>query len=215
MSFDDERTEYLAGGDAGGLDPAELAELDDLRALLADPATWAEPDPGLEDRVVAVVTVEARARPAGGTEGAGGRRRLRTRILAAGAGLAVAAAVVVGLLVVGSDPEQRGVELALEGTELRPGAAGAVTVRSGRTGLRLDLDATGLPRRDDGRFYQAWLGNGAGDLVSVGTFHEAEGVVLWAGVALEDFPTVTVTEEEADGDEASSGRVVLTGTAPG
>jgi hypothetical protein len=36
-------------------------------------------------------------------------------------------------------------------------------------------------------------------------------VTLWAGVSPEDFPTFTVTEERADGDQASSGRVVLTG----
>ncbi|MGH9184462.1 MAG: hypothetical protein ACRD0U_01375 [Acidimicrobiales bacterium] len=36
-------------------------------------------------------------------------------------------------------------------------------------------------------------------------------MVLWAGVALEDFPILTVTEETDDGDQASSGRVVLAG----
>jgi len=218
VSGDDERIDYLAGNGAD-LDPAERRQLDDVRALLADPATWAEPDPGLEDRVVAAVVAEAGrgsegVRPTGAPAGAGRRRRsLRTRVLAATAGLAAAAAVVAAVLVVGSEPDGGGVELALEGTDLRPGAAGSVTVRSGRTGLRLELDASGIPRRDDGRFYQAWLRNDAGDLVSIGTFHEARRVVLWAGVPLEDFPTLTVTEEEVDGGEASSGRVVLVGTA--
>ena len=42
----------------------------------------------------------------------------------------------------------------------------------------------------------------------------ATGLVLWAGVALEDFPTISVTQEEV-GDQASSGRGVLVGTLVG
>ena len=49
-------------------------------------------------------------------------------------------------------------------------------------------------------------------LVAIGTFNEPDDVVLWAGVAPVDFGTLTVTEEEADGDQASSGRRVLVGT---
>lgn len=218
MSRDDERIGYLVGEGSGGLDPAERAELDEVRALLADPATWAEPDPGLEDRVVAAVGAEAASHQQGAPSAPdppGLRRRLGTRTRAAAVGLAAAAAAVVTLLVVSSEPDPGGVEFALEGTDLRPDATGSVTVRSGRSGLRIDLDAAGLPRRDDGRFYQAWLRNDADDLVSIGTFHEGDGVVLWAGVPLEAYATLTVTEEEADGDEASSGRQVLVGTAPG
>ena len=81
-----------------------------------------------------------------------------------------------------------------------------------QSGLRIELDATGLPRRDNGLFYQAWLRNEAGDLVPIGTFHDGDDVTLWAGVAAEDFPTLTVTEEAADGDQASSGVRVLVGT---
>jgi Anti-sigma-K factor rskA len=78
------------------------------------------------------------------------------------------------------------------------------------------VDATGLPRLDDGRFYQAWLRDAAGTLVTVGTFNEPDDVVLWAGVSPIEFPTLTVTRELADGDPASSGERVLEGTiAPG
>ena len=44
------------------------------------------------------------------------------------------------------------------------------------------------------------------------TFNEGEDVVLWAGASPKQFPTLTVTEEEADGDQASSGVRVLVGT---
>ncbi|HET7719936.1 MAG TPA: anti-sigma factor, partial [Acidimicrobiales bacterium] len=73
-------------------------------------------------------------------------------------------------------------------------------------------DASGLPRLDAGRFYQAWLVDEAGVAVTVGTFNEPDDVVLWAGVSPEEFTTIAVTEEEADGDPASSGRRVLVGT---
>ncbi len=54
---DDDRIAYLNGEEpAGPLDPGERIGLDDLRDLLADPATWAEPTPDLEERVVAAIS---------------------------------------------------------------------------------------------------------------------------------------------------------------
>jgi hypothetical protein len=41
----------------------ERAELDELRALLKAPATWVQPDAGLEDRVVDAITEEAQHDP--------------------------------------------------------------------------------------------------------------------------------------------------------
>ena len=52
-----------------------------------------------------------------------------------------------------------------------------------------------------------------GVLVPIGTFNEGAEVVLWAGVSPVDFPTITVTKEQADGNQASSGQVVLSGHA--
>ena len=49
---DDDRISYLAGDAAESLTTQERAELDELRELLRAPATWVEPDAGLEDRVV-------------------------------------------------------------------------------------------------------------------------------------------------------------------
>ena len=69
----------------------------------------------------------------------------------------------------------------------------------------------GLPRLDNGRFYEAWLRNPEGILVSVGTFNEPANVTLWSGVSPRTFTAFAVTEEEADGNPASSGRRVLTG----
>ena len=70
------------------------------------------------------------------------------------------------------------------------------------------------PRRaEDGEFYQAWLKNDAGLLVPIGSFNDGRDVTLWSGVGPADFPTLTITQEVADGDQASSGLVVLMGVA--
>ncbi len=74
------------------------------------------------------------------------------------------------------------------------------------------LDARGLPRLQGGRFYEAWLRNSAGVLVPIGTFNQGHKLTLWAGVPPQNFATLTVTREHADGDQASSGKKVLTGT---
>jgi hypothetical protein len=61
---DNDRIAYLSGEVVESLTPQERAELDKLRTLLEAPATWAEPDAALEDRVVAAIAEEAaRTRP--------------------------------------------------------------------------------------------------------------------------------------------------------
>ena len=55
------RVDYLAGADDVELDATDQAELDELRALLADPTLWSEPPAELEDSVVALIAAEAGA----------------------------------------------------------------------------------------------------------------------------------------------------------
>ena len=225
MSTDDDRIRYLSGESSGALDPAERAALDDVRALLADPSLWVEPPSGLEDAVVAAIAAEVAApapetpAPVPAAQGDVVRidrpsRRRRAPRVVAGLGAAAAAVVlVIGILTIGGGGGGAdGVSIALGPTELAPDAQGTALVVAEESGLRISLDATGLPRRDGGLFYQAWLRNEAGVLVPIGTFHDGDDVTLWAGVALEEYPTLTVTEEVADGDQASSGRRVLSGT---
>jgi hypothetical protein len=95
---------------------------------------------------------------------------------------------------------------------LAPGAKGQATLTKSPSGWRIELSATGLPRLDRGRFYEAWLRNDAGVLVPVGTFNDGHRVTLWAGVPPTAFTTLTVTRERADGDQRSSGEKVLVGT---
>jgi hypothetical protein len=101
----------------------------------------------------------------------------------------------------------------LLGTELVGDATGDVTMTRTASGWRIELHASGLPRRADGEFYEAWLKDAAGRLVPIGTFNDGRDVVLWAGVPPTLFPTMTVTRELADGNQASSGQVVLVGRA--
>ena len=86
------------------------------------------------------------------------------------------------------------------------------TLTKTASGWKIELDATGLPRLEGGRFYQAWLRNADGVLVPIGTFNEGQDVTLWAGVSPKDFTTLTITREQADGEQASSGEKVLVGT---
>jgi TPR repeat protein len=140
------------------------------------------------------------------------RRRHRAGLTLALLGTAAAAVLAIALLVPTSTDNQS-VAFALNPTELAPSARGTAKVTPEESGLRIELNATRLPRREDGHFYQAWLRNDAGHAIPIGTFHDGNDVVLWAGVALDDYPTLTVTQEDADGGQASSGRVVLAGMA--
>jgi anti-sigma-K factor RskA len=145
------------------------------------------------------------------------RRTRRTRapgriVLVGAAAAAAAVAVAVGVGVFGSSPSGERFHAALAATNLAPGAAGKATLTKTTSGWRIELDATGLPRLDSGRFYQAWLRNDSGVLVPIGTFNEGRKVTLWAGVSPKEFTTLSVTREESDGNQDSSGEKVLVGT---
>jgi Anti-sigma-K factor rskA, C-terminal len=210
----------------------EIAEL----AALADGSLARERREALEDRVAAspeladrlaeqeravalaqnaAAEVEAPAALRARIEA---RRRARRGWLPRGVVLAGAAAAVVlavGIAVATLDSSSTGQRFhaALGPTNLVPAASGEATMTKTSSGWRIDLNATGLPRRESPRFYQAWLRNAAGVLVPIGTFNDGRDVTLWAGVSPKDFPTLSVTRERADTDQASSGEKVLVGTA--
>ncbi len=224
---DDDRIDYLAGGPAGALDPAEIADLDDLRALLADPSAWAEPGPDLEENVTAAVLRAAasagpgRSAPAGVTwprrtrqprTAALGSRRPRIAWLT-GLAAAAAAAVIAVVVTVGGGTHATQFQAALSGTALAPGASAQVTLTQTRSGWRITLQGQGLPRLDNGYYYEAWLKNPAGILVPIGTFNQPNNVTLWAGVPPTQYPTITITRQRADGNPKSSGLRVLVGVA--
>jgi anti-sigma-K factor RskA len=177
-----------------------LEEQERAIALTRSAAAEVEAPPALRARIEA----QRRAREP--------RRARRVAVIGAAAAAAAVVAVAIGVALSGSETAGGQFHAALGPTSLVPGASGDVTLTKTTSGWRIELDATGLPRLDDGRFYQAWLRNAAGTLVPIGSFNEGEDVTLWAGVSPEDFRLVTVTRERADNDESSSGEKVLVGT---
>ena len=189
--------------DDSDLTEAERAEIERVQDALADPAVWTEPPPHLQEAVVAAIAEEADA----------GRRRRRMRVVVAGVAAAVLLAVGVTVGVQLNREQPLEFSASLSGTELAPEATGDVTLTKTPSGWDIRLHATGLPRREDGEFYAAWLKDDAGLLVPIGTFNDGRDVILWAGVPPSTFSTLTVTQEVADGDQNSSGLVVLIGQA--
>ena len=134
-----------------------------MRALLAEPSVWTEPPSHLEDAVVAAVVGEAAARPAAGS--ALDRPR-RGRALRTGALFGGPRPRQPWCWPSCSDPgaSTSGTDLdaSLEATDVAAGAEGYATFTETDSGWRIELNATGLPRLDGGRFYQAWLRDAAG-----------------------------------------------------
>jgi len=229
MSVDDVLASYL---ETGRLDEAAVAELhaDEqaevreavigmrrVRVALAEEDGWADPDPDLEQRVVdGVLGVAADAVSRSAPMSLVEARLRRSRAVAVGASIVAAAAVVVAVVGFTTRPDvasdarttPAGQDFALVGTGLLPGVTGRVNLRETDSGVRVYLDATGLPRREKGQFYEAWAKTSHG-LVSIGTFHTGTDVVLWAGVSIPEIEAISVTLELDDGDPASSGDRVL------
>jgi len=210
MTSEEERMAMLAGRPLGALDDDELAQVESWTRLLAEDATWVEPAPDLEDLVVA--SISAAPRPTTGW--ASTSRRTTSWVRPLLAGLAAAAAIVVAVFVLShrGDKEATFATGELTGTELATSATGRTVIYKDTSGFRIELRARHLPQLDDGRFYQAWL-KGPQGTVPIGTFSEGRGdwVTLWSGVSPIDYPTLTVTIEEPDGNQASSGHRVLSG----
>ncbi|HUA04184.1 MAG TPA: anti-sigma factor [Solirubrobacteraceae bacterium] len=224
---DNERISYLSGEAVDSLTAQERAELDELRTLLQTPATWEEPDAALEDRIVSAIADEARReRPVESSAAeappepqARHRRRFQWRFprpaLVLGGFATAAAAIVVAIVIATSSSSPAPLQFAMvvNGTPLAPGAHGSATLTKMDSGWEIQLSATGLPHLANGRYYQAWLKNGAGILVPVGTFNDAEHVILWSGAPVTQFRSFSVTEQLANGNPVSSGRRVLVGIA--
>ena len=128
--------------------------------------------------------------------------------------LAIALAFLIVLAIVtGGQVARDRLHVTLDGTALTPEATGTATLTKFDSGWEIELYATGLPRLDRGRYYQAWLTNGRDEPVSLGTFNEGEDVTLWAGVSPKDFPTLRITRSGTQA--AGRGPAVLEGPIVG
>jgi Anti-sigma-K factor rskA, C-terminal len=212
VTGDDDRIGYLAGDASAQLGAHERADLDELRALLDDPATWAEPSDDLEDRIVTAIAAEPTAPPGSRKMPPERvRRRRKLSVIAATSAAAVALLVGIALSVTNNTTSALRFHVALTATNLAPGASGSATLTRTDAGWQVKLRISGLSRLDNGRYYQAWLKDPSGKLVAVGTFNQGPAVTLWSGVSPQDFPTLTITEQTANGNPASSGLRVLVG----
>ena len=242
MAGNDDRIEYLMADtpderarSTDAIDAFDRAELDELRALLADSTLWDEPGDALGDSVVASITAaaaregsppSASAAVAPPTDPQTGRarsrpaRRFRGMNLIGSAALGAAAAGLVAFAVVkiGDDtsPQTADAQITLVGTDLLPEATGRADITTTPSGVQIQLNVPDLPRRDGAEFYEAWLKNAdSTGLIPIGTFHSGEHVTLWAGVAIADYPILTVTRETVaapkDAAQGSSGEVVVSG----
>jgi hypothetical protein len=202
---DHERRDATSAADGRGL----------LAALLADPSTWAEPSPGLEDAVVRAVqdaAGETKPSSASVTTRSRVRRSRRRPLLVAAMAAAVIAVVAVVLAVSGSGGAHTVYEAQLDPLARGAGAGATATMSKSDAGFRIALEAHGLPALPDGRYYAAWLKDRAGTVVPVGTFSSSNGTVtLWSGVSPTAFRTITVTVQPADHAEPTFGRRVLVG----
>jgi hypothetical protein len=212
MTSDEERMALLAGRPLEALEPDELEQVARWTELLADPETWEEPAPDLEDLVIASIgAAPAPTRSWATSSGRASGSWVRPLL----GGLAAAAAIIAAVILFSRDSGDRPDSFAsgtLAGTERAPDATGQVQIFEDSAGFRVELKANDLPPLDGGRFYQAWLKGPSGS-IPVGTFSKGDGswVTLWSGSSPADFPTLTVTIEAPDGNQASSGELVLSG----
>jgi anti-sigma-K factor RskA len=195
-------------------DPAFRAEVERLRATAAtlgalpDEAWALEPPPPLQ---LAPVATAAAAPPS--RSGWRGRRRSVLGGVAAIAAAAVVALVVV-LVTGGGDgvPAPPTTTVALRPL---PGANGRAEVILNGAGTKAELRAAGLAPSDARHYYEAWLADDRGHMVSMGTFRvRPDGradVHMEVAVDVARYTIVDVSLERDDGNPAHSDDSVLRG----
>ena len=136
--------------------------------------------------------------------------------LPAGSVAAVAAVAVLGAGTA-AVLSQRGPAprvVALTATDVVPQSSGRAEIRDTPSGFEITLEVQGLPPAAPGTYYQGWLKNAAGGLVTIGTFHARQGgqdIILWSGVDPSAYPKPTRHSQQEGQGAQSSGVVVLKG----
>lgn len=203
----------------GGDTDDDDASVGRFAATLRDEATWAEPPADLFDRIAVEASPDSVAEASAVPVAPSGRRSWPKTLAAIAAATAAVFAAGFFVGIAGEDDvpvaaeDELVAQLTVVGTELAPEAAAAVDVFDRGAGYALILRTTGLEPAPAGGYYEGWLNSDDDVAVSIGTFHMRGGdgtVVLWSGVAVADFPLLTVSRHTAHsaGDDA----VVMSGT---
>jgi hypothetical protein len=187
---------------------AEIDELRPLPALLDNAPPPVVLPEGLRARTLAAVAATPASQdapaadplPTGAvvTDLAAGRARREARRGPVGRLLLAAGAVAAGLVIVLGVVAVRGTDRGPITEVALPVTGGGLEIEKRGSGWRIDLD-TELPRRDEGRYYEAFV-EGPDGRVSVGTFNDGDDVVLWSGVPLTVFDEFVIVEQP-DGAE--------------
>jgi anti-sigma-K factor RskA len=195
-------------------DAAFRAEVERLRAttgalVALDADAWDPAPPPLLDRTGA----HEQQLPEPGEPQVGRARRPRARLIAAVAAVAASAVVaVVALRSGGEDPIPAPPPTTLA---LRPvaGAGGRALLTLNGAGTEAELRAAGLRPSGAHDYYEAWLADDRGRMVSMGTFRVGGSgrvdVHMEVAVDVSRYALVDVSLEPDDGDPAHSDRSVL------
>ncbi len=189
-----------------------------VRGYLSEAGMWAEPEAGMEDRIVGLISARA-----GETTRESSAEEDNVRpLLSRPAAMWFGAAAVVALIVLGAltlnatrGDDRVGVDVVLQGTELAAGASADGLVITTDAGFAIRLEIVGLPPAPSGTFYQGWVRGEAGS-VAIGTFHMRGDapIGLWSGVEVSDYPTINITLQDEGAGPQPSGKIVLTGQIP-
>jgi anti-sigma-K factor RskA len=199
-------------------DPTFRAEVERLRAATAalttlDRLGWEPvPPPPLGDlgarEAPRGMAARARLRAVGARVAP--RRRSR-RLALAGAVVAVAAAVLLALVVRGGDPDPAGAPATTLALRALPGVPGRASLTI--AGEVAELRGSGLPPSGAHDYYEAWLADARGRMVSMGTFRVGRDgrvdVHMPIAVDVKRYALVDVSREPDDGDPAHSDTSVL------
>jgi anti-sigma-K factor RskA len=190
-------------------DPTFRAEVDRLRATASaltalDRTAWEPvPPPPLRDVAPAAEGAAPRRRRARPRHG-----RVRPRLLVAASGLAAAAALVIALVLTTGDGATTSTTLALRPL---PGVSGRASLTL--SGAAAELRGSDLPPSGAHDYYEAWLADARGRMVSMGTFRVGrDGRVdahMAVAVDVSRYALVDVSLEPDDGDPGHSDTSVL------
>lgn len=211
-------------------DELSNANLGDLPQLLGDPAVWAEPASGIEDRVVAAIAAEQSdqaiaAQGVADTEQVVDLSERRARRVGgrrfwsmAAAALVIIAASSAAGFAFGRFDNTDITTVALAPTELIPEASAIAEVDERPNGARLVLELDGVDPAPAGRFYEVWLvKEEPRTAISAGTFHmrgsDDGQIEFWAGVSTKVYQTITVTLQ-SETDPSAAGELILRGRIP-